>query len=76
VIKRPPVAVFEDNTLREAADHMLREGVGRLAVVERRAPLRVVGMLTRSDLLQAHAPRLEAAHQAEHTFRLGGHARA
>jgi len=69
VVKRPPVAVFLDNTLREAADHMVREGVGRLAVVDREAPLHLVGMLTRSDLLTAHGTRLEAAHQAEHTFR-------
>src|SRR5690606_19270995 len=30
VVKRVPVVVFEDGTLRDAADHMVREGVGRL----------------------------------------------
>src|SRR5690606_14883359 len=30
IIRRPPAVVFDDNTLREAADHMVREGVGRL----------------------------------------------
>jgi H+/Cl- antiporter ClcA/CBS domain-containing protein len=69
VVKRPPVAVFLDNTLREAADHMVREGVGRLAVVDRKAPLHLVGMLTRSDLLTAHGTRLAASDQVEHTFR-------
>ena len=38
-----------------------RAGFGRLPVVRRREPRRVVGILSRSDLLAAHAPRLEAA---------------
>lgn len=60
VIKRPPVVIYADSTLREAADQMVREGVGRLAVVERDRPRSVVGVLSRSDLLAAHAPRLKA----------------
>jgi CBS domain-containing protein len=32
---------------------MLRHEIGRLPVTERSAPLRVVGMLTRGDLLRA-----------------------
>lgn len=60
-LKRPPVIVFEDNSLREAADHMLRENVGRLAVVTRENPRRVTGWLTRSDLLSAHRQRLDDA---------------
>jgi H+/Cl- antiporter ClcA/CBS domain-containing protein len=59
VIKRPPAVIFEDNTLREAADHMLEESVGRLAVVRRDEPWRLVGIISRSDLLEAHRPRLE-----------------
>jgi H+/Cl- antiporter ClcA/CBS domain-containing protein len=60
-IGRPPAVVFEDSTLREAADHMVREHVGRLPVVRREAPRVVVGVITRSDLLSAHATRLHAA---------------
>lgn len=60
MILRPPVVVFTDNTLRDAADQMVRAGVGRLPVVERSAPRRVVGVLSRSDLLSAHAGRLDA----------------
>ncbi|MDY7227830.1 chloride channel protein [Hyalangium rubrum] len=65
LIRRPPAVAFEDSTLREAADHMVREGVGRLPVVRRDAPERVVGILTRSDLLAAHQRRLDAAHRRE-----------
>jgi len=61
LIKRPAAVVFEDNTLREAADHMVLEKVGRLPVVERAAPRIVTGILSRSDLLAAHEPRLRAA---------------
>ena len=42
---------------------MVVTGVGRLPVVSRTAPRRPIGMITRSDLLQAHARRLEETHQ-------------
>ncbi len=70
VIKRPPVVIFTDNTVRQAADHMVRQGVGRLPVVTRNEPTRVVGMVTRSDLLAAHATRLDSANRASRTIRL------
>src|SRR5438067_7635057 len=65
LVRRPASIVFEDSTLREAADHMVREGVGRLPVVSRDDPSRVIGMLTRSDLLSAHKRRLEEIDLAE-----------
>jgi H+/Cl- antiporter ClcA len=54
----PVPVVFEDHSLREAADHMIREGVGRLPVVGPEG--RLTGILTRSDLLGAHRNRLRA----------------
>ena len=65
LVRRQPAVVFEDNTLREAADHMVREGVGRLPVVTRADPRRVIGIISRSDLLAAHQPRLQAAGELE-----------
>ena len=70
VIKRPPVVIFADNTVRQAADHMVRQGVGRLPVVTRSDPNHVVGIVTRSDLLAAHATRLDSANRASRTIRL------
>ncbi|HEX6042609.1 chloride channel protein [Longimicrobium sp.] len=64
LVRRPPVVVYEDSTLRAAADHMVHEGVGRLAVVSRARPTEARGILTRSDLLNAHVHRLDAAHGA------------
>ncbi|HET6568252.1 MAG TPA: chloride channel protein [Rhodothermales bacterium] len=69
VVKRTPVVVFDDNTLREAADHMVRERVGRVPVVSRADPLKVIGIITRSDLLLAHQSRLEATDHSGPTLR-------
>ena len=70
LIKRPLAIAFEENTLREAADHMVREEVGRLPVVARDNPRKVVGWLTRSDLLSAHRQRLEDALRPERALKV------
>jgi CBS domain containing-hemolysin-like protein len=50
--------------------------VGRLPVVRRGADREVIGIVSRSDLLAAHAPRLEAAHRVRPVRRLWPSARA
>jgi chloride channel protein, CIC family len=70
LVQRSPVVTYDDNTLREAADHMVRMGVGRLPVVTRDAPGVVIGIISRSDLLSAHEDRLEAAHVSEQSLPL------
>ena len=65
LLKRAPAVAFADNSLREAADLMVSQGVGRLPVVARSAPTRVIGMLTRSDLLAAHGRRLNENDQTQ-----------
>ncbi|HTQ59935.1 MAG TPA: chloride channel protein [Candidatus Solibacter sp.] len=64
ILKGTPAIVFEDNSLREAADHIVNENVGRLAVVARENPRKVTGWLTRSDILAAHRQRLKDSSQA------------
>jgi H+/Cl- antiporter ClcA len=59
LLARPPIIVYDDCTLREAADHMVNHDVGRLPVVSRMHPWKLVGMITRSDLLKAHRKRLD-----------------
>lgn len=61
LVARPAAVIFDDQSVRDAADHMIRQQVGRLPVVERRQPTAVVGIITRSDLLEAHERRLHAA---------------
>lgn len=76
VLRRRPAVIFDDNTVREAADHMIREGVGRLVVVRREEPARIAGIVTRSDLLKAHARRLQAMDHVERGFAQGSELRA
>ncbi len=59
LLKRAPAVAFDDSSLREAADLMVSQGVGRLPVVSRAARNQLIGILTRSDLLGAHARRLD-----------------
>jgi chloride channel protein, CIC family len=61
VLKRTPVCVYEDCSLREAADHMVNHNVGRLPVIQRGTG-KTTGIITRSDILMAHRSRI-----AEHT---------
>ncbi|WP_372391573.1 chloride channel protein [Xanthomonas sp. NCPPB 3582] len=63
LLQRAPVVIGEEHSLREAADHMSDAGVGRLVVVDGRQTLRVIGIITRSDLLAAHGGRLRAARE-------------
>ncbi len=60
LVRRAPVVVFPDNSLREAADHMVESRVGRIVVVAPDAPRTPLGILTRSDLLSAHRGRIQA----------------
>src|SRR5262245_4421004 len=55
LVSRPPLTVLPDDSLRDAADIMVRERVGRLPVI---ASGRLVGIVSRSDLLDAHGARL------------------
>jgi CBS domain-containing protein len=58
LVKRTPVVVYDDVSLREVADTMARASVGRVPIVRRSAPGVAVGIVTRSDLIGAHTRRL------------------
>ncbi|HEX7378755.1 MAG TPA: chloride channel protein, partial [Pirellulales bacterium] len=70
VVGRLPKYVYDDCTVRQAADHMVNHGIGRLPVVSRVAPHRVLGMLTRSDILSVYRRRLDEARTEAPTIRL------
>jgi H+/Cl- antiporter ClcA/CBS domain-containing protein len=61
LVSRPPLVIHERSTARAAADRMVRDGVGRLIVVRGDDATRAVGIVTRSDLLDAHTRRLDDA---------------
>jgi H+/Cl- antiporter ClcA/CBS domain-containing protein len=70
LLRRPPVVVHDDCSLREAADHMVNHDVGRLPVISREGG-QLVGIITRSDLLKAHRRRIRETHEpAAPTVRL------
>jgi H+/Cl- antiporter ClcA/predicted transcriptional regulator len=70
LVKRPAVVIYDDSSARDAADHMVHERVGRLPVVSRANARRVIGIVSRSDLLEAHERRLHARHRVERTIDL------
>jgi H+/Cl- antiporter ClcA len=69
LVHRPLVAAYETSSLREVADLMVRERVGRVPVISADGKRRLLGILSRSDLLAAHEVRLDASKRAEPTIR-------
>jgi H+/Cl- antiporter ClcA/predicted transcriptional regulator len=70
VLRRAAVVVYDDSSLRDAADQMARQNVGRLPVVARDQPDKVIGIITRSDVIAAHSRRLDAERLHEPRYRL------
>lgn len=67
---RDLVVSFPDEILFEAATKMLRNDIGRLPVVSRADPRRIVGYLGRSNLMAGHLRQLEEEHVRERRFAL------
>jgi CBS domain-containing protein len=61
IVRRTPKYVYDDCTVRQAADHMVNHGIGRLPVVSRTVPHEVLGMITRSDILSVYRRRMDEA---------------
>jgi H+/Cl- antiporter ClcA/CBS domain-containing protein len=68
MIKRPPVVVYHDCSLREAADHMVNHDIGRLPVLDRANPTKLVGIITRSDVLAGFRHRIREAERSEQSI--------
>ncbi len=67
------VVAYPDEVLYEAAARMLRANVGRLPVVSRENPRKVVGYLGRSGILAARLRRLDEEHVREQGWVKLGH---
>jgi len=48
------IVAFPDENMKDAMDRLYRNNVGRLPVVDREDPKRVVGMVTRTDAIAAY----------------------
>ena len=56
---REPIVAYPDELIRDAVDRMLQNGIGRLPVVDRGEPRRLVGYLGRSGVLAARRRLLD-----------------
>jgi len=74
LVKRAPVVVSDSSLLRKRQDQLVRAGVGRLPVVSQDDPNKLVGILTRSDLLSG-ARATAGGHDAP-GFDVANHAKA
>jgi CBS domain-containing protein len=72
LVRRSPKFVYEDATVRQAADHMVSHGIGRLPVVSRANPPQVVGMITRSDILSCFRRNLDENRPEPPAIRFAG----
>jgi CIC family chloride channel protein len=70
LLTQPPLVVFEDHSLREAADHMVEHNVGSVIVATREAPTKLAGVLTRGDLVTAHSRRLKETRDTDRHIRI------
>jgi H+/Cl- antiporter ClcA/CBS domain-containing protein len=57
LVRRTPIVVYDDCSVREAVEHMMRHEVGRLPVMTRSSPSKLVGIITRSDVLTVYSGR-------------------
>ncbi len=59
LIKDPIVVVFEDNTMREAADMMALYKLTRIPVVSHEDNFKVIGIISREDIMKARRKNIE-----------------
>jgi len=70
LIRRRPIFVYDDCTVRQAAEHLVNHGVGRLPVVSRASGKTVVGIITRSDILSVFQGRMKEHRSQSPTLRV------
>jgi CBS domain-containing protein len=76
LIHREPITALPWETCRTAAERMAAAGVGRLPVVSPDDPRKLIGIITRSDLLKPRAQNVEEEGQRERFFGVGARKRA
>ena len=66
---RNHAVIFEDNTLSEANALMVREGVGRLPVVDHDNNRKLIGIISRRDIMSARHRRMEQEYERQQGIR-------
>jgi CBS domain-containing protein len=72
LIHREPITAYSWESCRAAAERMAENGVGRLPVVAPDDAGKVIGIVTRSDLLKPRAKTVEEEMHRERLLRAGG----
>jgi CIC family chloride channel protein len=70
------VVTYPDEILHEASAKMLRHKIGRLPVVDRGNPRKIVGYIGRQGIMEARVRRLEEEHVREIGWLAGWRRRA
>jgi H+/Cl- antiporter ClcA/predicted transcriptional regulator len=70
LIHQPPRFVYDNCTVRQAADHMVNHDIGRLPVIRRGHPKEMIGIVTRSDILSVFRRRVRETQLQEPTIKL------
>jgi CBS domain-containing protein len=68
LIQRAPITAYAWESCRTAAERMAETGVGRLVVVADDDPQKMIGIVTRSDLLKPRAREVEEEVKRERFF--------
>jgi H+/Cl- antiporter ClcA len=68
LVHRPALTALPWESCRTAAERMAEGGVGRLPIVSAEEPAKVIGMITRSDLLKPRARQVEEEAKRERFF--------
>jgi chloride channel protein, CIC family len=63
--KRNPIVTYADELLHDAITKMLQNNVGRLPVVERENPRRIIGYLGRANVMAARSQHIEEEYLRE-----------
>ncbi len=71
LVRTETIIAFAEETCREAAERMATRGVGRLPVVSVDEPDKLIGIITRSDLLKPRLLHFEEEHKYERHLELG-----
>lgn len=68
LIQTPMIFIFKENSLSEAADLMAETDAGRLAVVDQADYKKLIGIISRSDILKARQIARESSYKKNKTI--------
>ncbi len=67
--KRNPIVTYSDELLHDAITKMLKHDIGRLPVVDREHPRRILGYLGRANVMAARSQHIDEENVRERGMR-------